>query len=163
MSDGKEAFKAVQEEMKNITPQEVEQAMIAKAMNQAIDPLEVASMLYGLYLPKFKMGMRRLSSRARMRVLNYLVEYPLNEGNIKPKDKLESELIAMGHAVLESKFMMILSTMNEGLGDLFNAADPSKDPDLTEEERKALEEFMNPHTHLEFGSDEEPETKEGEE
>lgn len=107
------------------------------------DPTEAAAMMFGLYAPKFIQGVEMLSSRGRARLLKALVEYPLNEKKYKHSSQLEKELMSIGHAVLEAKFLMILSTMYNNIEELENAADPNIPVDLSDEEKAELEKFMS--------------------
>lgn len=109
----------------------------------AQDPTQAAAMMYGLYAPKFLQGVKMLSSRGRTRVLKALIEYPLNEKEYKHSSQLEKEMMSIGHAVLEAKFLMILSTMYNNIEELQDAADPSIPADLTDEEKAELEAFMS--------------------
>lgn len=107
------------------------------------DPTEAASMMYGLYAPKFLQGVKMLSSRGRTRVLKALIEYPLNEKDYEHSSDLEREMMSIGHAVLEAKFLMILSTMYANMDELVDAANPDIPADLTDEEKEELTKFMS--------------------
>lgn len=124
------------------TNKEVEELLLEQANQRTQDPVETAAMMYGMYLPHFKRGLKQLSSRARSRVMNALVEYPLNEKKYSHRDGLEKELMAIGHAVLEAKFLMILATYNNGLEELANAANPEVSP-LDIEDKEELSNFFN--------------------
>lgn len=112
-------------------PEEIEKEALEQAEKAADDPIAQAATLYGLYMPKFKQGVKKLSSRARARLLMALVEYPLNERQYKHTSKEERELMAIGSAVLEAKFLMILATMHQS-PELNKAMDPNVG--LTEDE-----------------------------
>lgn len=127
-------------EMKEVTAEDIEQRLMEEANAKVQDPVGTAAMLYGLYLPKFKEGISQLSSRARARVLNALIEYPLNEKKYAHRSALEKELMAVGHAVLEAKFLMIMATYNSSMEELIEAA---KTEDLTEEQMEELNNFFN--------------------
>jgi len=129
---------AVKQQLENLdkTPEELEQAELANAeQNHGADPMVAAANLYGLYMPKFKQGIKSLSSRGRARLLKALIEYPLNEQEYKHSSQLEKELMAIGHAVLEAKFLMILHTYNESDA-IAEALDPTVE--LTEEQKQEI-------------------------
>lgn len=124
---------------------EVEKKLLEEAEQESEfkDPTEVAAMMYGLYAPKFLQGVKMLSSRGRSRVLRALIEYPLNEKKYQHSTDLEKQMMSIGHAVLEAKFLMILSTMYSGMDELEKAADPNVPVDLTDEEKEELQQFMS--------------------
>ena len=105
------------------------------------DPINAAANMYGLYMPKFKQGVDMLSSKALRRLLKALIEYPLEETKYQHSTPLEKQLMAIGHAVLEAKFLMILQTYNTHMDKLEEALDPNKEADLTEEEKQELEKY----------------------
>lgn len=119
------------EEVEKFDPHEAEQEALAQAEQAPTDPFAAAATMYGLYMPKFLQGVKRLSSRGRTRVLKALVEYPLQEKDYIHSSQLEKEMMAVGNAVLEAKFLMILSTYNNDPR-LQKAMDPNAE--LTEEE-----------------------------
>lgn len=107
-----------------------------------LDPVEVSARMYSTYAPKFLEGVKGLSSRGRARVLRALVEYPLNEKAYKHTSQLEKDMMDLGHACLEAKFLMILSTMF-GSQELDDAANPDIPADLTDQEKEDLTNFMS--------------------
>lgn len=128
-----------------IDTSEIEAKLLEEQQNESHvqDPTEIASQMYGLYSVKFLQGVKMLSSRGRTRVLRALIEYPLNEKKYEHSSQLEKEMMSIGHAVLEAKFLMILSTMYSGMDELENAADPNVPVDLTDEEKEELTKFMS--------------------
>lgn len=147
----KEVYNTVKEEFDNINdeikanPEKMEEILLKEAEHQAKtkDPIESAATMYGLYAPKFLQGVKRLSSRQRSRVLKALIEYPLNEKKYAHTTQLEKEMMAIGHAVLEAKFLMILATFYNHIDVLSDAANPDKPVDLTEEEKEELSRFFS--------------------
>ena len=124
---------------------DIEKHLLEQAQAKVQDPIEAAAMMYGLYMPKFKQGLKTLGSRARIRVMNALIEYPLNERKYNHVTLLEKELMAIGHAVLEAKFVMIMATYNQNLDKLIKAADPDTDPDLTDDEKDQARKELAEH------------------
>lgn len=104
----------------------------------AEDPAGAALFLYNTYLPRFKLKAKGLSSRARARVLNALIEYPLNEKAYVHNTAEERELMAIGHSLLEAKFILIMSQLTGNLDQLVDAADPDIEPELSEQEKEHL-------------------------
>jgi len=137
-------LKSKEEEL-GIDTSEIEAKLIEEQQNESIasDPTEVAATMFGLYAPKFLQGVKMLSSRGRSRVLRALIEYPLNEKKYAHSSALEKEMMAIGHACLEAKFLMILSTMYNGIDELEDAANPDIPVNLTDEEKEDLKKFMS--------------------
>lgn len=131
--------------MTDKTVEEVEKEVLEESEQQEYikDPVDAAATMYGLYAPKFLQGVKKLSSRQRTRVLKALIEYPLNEKKYQHSSQLEKEMMSIGHAVLEAKFLMIMATMYQHMPDLENAADPNIPADLTPEEIEELSKFMS--------------------
>jgi len=119
------------EEAEKFNPEEVEKESLAQAEQAVQDPIAMAATMYGLYMPKFKQGIKQLSSRARARVLMALIEYPLEDRKYVHSTSFEKQMMAIGNAVLEAKFLMILSTYHTA-PELQRALDPNSE--LTEEE-----------------------------
>lgn len=140
----KEEFDLINEEIKQ-NPEEMEKMLVEEAERQAQikDPVESAATMYGLYAPKFLQGIKRLSSRQRSRLLKALIEYPLNEKKYNHTSQLEKEMMAIGHAVLEAKFLMILATFYNNIDQLTDAANPNIEVDLTDEEKEELSRFFS--------------------
>ena len=114
------------------------QTPVAIPANAAENPADAALFLYNMFLPQFKAKAKKLSSRARARVLNALIEYPLNPKAYVHNTHEEKELMAIGHSLLEAKFILTLTQLNANLDQLVEAADPEVEPDLSEEEKEHL-------------------------
>ena len=120
----------------------IEKKLIEEQENDVKDPVEGAAMMYGLYAPKFLQGVKKLSSRGRTRVMKALIEYPLNQKAYNHSSLFEKQMMDIGHAVLEAKFLMIMATMYNNIDSLMDAADPNIPADLSEEEEEKLKTFM---------------------
>jgi len=129
-------------------PVEVEKESLKTAEQAAQDPIGHAMTMYGLYMPKFKQGVKKLSSRARARLLMALIEYPLNEIKYQHSTQHEKEMMAIGDAVLQAKFLMILHTMHNS-EKLEKALDQNQE--LTEEEVASI---LEENPELEEGTNE---------
>lgn len=116
----------------------IEEQLI-KEYGDNFDPVKAASTMYGLYMPKFKQGVGMLSTNALRRLINALIEYPLQEKKYAHSTPLEKQLMSVGHAVLEAKFLMILHTYTANMDALEEAANPDIEPNLTDEEKAELE------------------------
>lgn len=77
---------------------------------QPFEPQEMAAMLFTLYLPKFKQLVDKLPNRAIRRLLNALVETPLNDEPYQFQTEAEKNAFYIGDRLLQSKYIMIMDT-----------------------------------------------------
>jgi len=138
--EAKEVFDTVQDELKQIekemTPQDIEKIMVDRAREEQVDPVQTASMLMGLYTPKYEQGVEMLSSRGKTRLLKALIEYPFDIRKYQHTSELEKTLVQLGNAILEAKAILVMSSYNEGLEQLVKAAD--NNTELTPDQIKEL-------------------------
>lgn len=116
---------ALQENTEETTfdPKEVERQMIEAAQARSEDPAESAAMVYTMYRPEFLKRARKLSARARSRVLEMLVQYPLNGDTIKFTSELEKEVYFLADSMIQAKFVLMLDTYKAGANELVQAQD----------------------------------------
>lgn len=114
-----------------IDPAQVEREMLADAHSRAMDPMEMASQMYGMYVPHYKGAVDKLSSRALRRILNFLVLYPFEQDDVKAASKDEQQLMQLCNSLLEAKFVMTMHAYNENAEKVFAA----QNSELTEEEK----------------------------
>jgi len=76
-------------------------------MDNNEDATAIASSMLFLYIPKFTAAVGKLSSNALRRVLNKLVEWPLNNKSYKATSQLEQDAFNIGSRLIEAKFMLI--------------------------------------------------------
>jgi len=74
-------------------------------------PFEAAATLFGLYAPKFEQQLKQLTTGELRRVLNALVQYPLNEKEFLTDSQRVRTAFALGQALLEAKWVMIMQTV----------------------------------------------------
>lgn len=96
-----------------------EQQVIEKAEEAEMPPEEIAATMFSMYYPRFKNIVSVLSSKARLRLLERLVEHPLGDEDYKWKKdhegQLEREAFALGVRLLEAKQVMIFKVYSENL------------------------------------------------
>lgn len=102
---------------------QIEQDMIKAAENRAVDPAESAAMVYHMYRPEVYKRLPLLSQKAMRRLLQRLIEHPLNDKELKASSKLEQEFFLLADAMLQSKFVMMQQTYMEGAEELVKAQD----------------------------------------
>ena len=76
-------------------------------------PEEVAAQLFFLYQPKFKMLVQRLPLKALRRVINALMEYPIQQIDYKHQSEGEKNAFLIGDRLLEAKYLMIIHAMHD--------------------------------------------------
>lgn len=112
---------SIEMEIPKYDAKQIEQEMLQAAQNRAIDPGESAAMVFHMYKPEYLKRIHRLSSKQMRRLLVKLVEYPLNEKELKGFSGIENETFLLGDAMLQSKFIMMQQTYMEGAEELVKA------------------------------------------
>lgn len=74
-------------------------------------PFEAAATMFGLYAPKFEQQLKELTTGELRRVLNALVQYPLNEKEFLTDAQRVRTAFALGQALLEAKWVMIMQSV----------------------------------------------------
>lgn len=110
-----------EEQVEKFDSKQVEQEMLKAAENRAVDPAESAAMVYSMYRPEFLKRIPKLSSKAMRRVLQLMIEMPLNEKQLSGTTQVEREVLMLGDAMLQSKFVMMLDTYKDGAEQLVAA------------------------------------------
>lgn len=101
------------------TGKEVEQELLEEASQesqqevQQMSPEAVSSQLLMIYTPIYENLVNGLSANAMRRLLKKLVEFPLNEKEMKATSEQEQQTFAIGTRLLEAKFVLIMQTYNE--------------------------------------------------
>lgn len=113
---------ALEETPKLYDPKEVEKQMIDAAQKNVEDPAEQAAMIYTMYRPEFLRRSKKLSARGRSRVLELLVQYPLN-GEVKFSNELEKEAYFLADSMIQAKFVLMMETYKNGAEQLITAQD----------------------------------------
>lgn len=99
-------------------PVEVEKELLNKVAAEkeaAIqrNPEDVAAAMFSMYFPIFHNVTKKLSNKQLRRILNALVEVPLNGKEYKMLKKDEKEVFQIGSALLESKWQMMLYALQK--------------------------------------------------
>ena len=74
-------------------------------------PFEAAATLFGMYAPKFEQQLKDLSTGELRRLLNALVQYPLNEKEFVDDSQRLRTAFALGQALLEAKWVMVMQSV----------------------------------------------------
>lgn len=133
MSEVKEAEQYIE-----INPAEVEAQLVAEAQNRHMDPMEMASQMYGMYVPHYKNAVDKLSVRATRRILNFLVLYPFEQADVKAATEEEQQLMQLCNSLIEAKFVMTMAAYNENAQKVYEAQNT---PLTSEEEAEVVKEF----------------------
>ena len=113
--------------------------MIAAAEARAEDPSEMAATMYKLYVPHFKAGLAKLSTRGLRRVIQNAVLYPFEQDDIKTSSEFEKQMVQLMSSLLECKFIMIMDTYRQNLPQLVEAAEQP----LTEDQEKEIQNLID--------------------
>ena len=81
------------------------------SLGKSETPFEAAATLFGLYAPKFEQQLKQLTTGELRRVLNALVQYPLNEKEFLTDSQRVRTAFAIGQALLEAKWVMIMQSV----------------------------------------------------
>ena len=82
-------------------------------LGQSESPFEAAATLFGMYTPMLESKVKELSTGELRRLVNALVQYPINEKQFINESKKLKEAFAMGHRLLEAKWIMFMHSMME--------------------------------------------------
>ena len=100
---------------------EIEAEMLKAAENRAVDPAESAAMIFTMYKPELLRRLQLLSSKQMRRLLRMLVEYPINEKELKTHSQQEQEFFVLADTMLQSKFIMMQQVYMENADELVKA------------------------------------------
>lgn len=76
-------------------------------------PFEVASTMFGMYAPKLEQLLKNLSTGQLRRLVNALVQYPINEKEFIDDSQTLKDAFHMGQSLLEAKWLMTMHTLME--------------------------------------------------
>jgi hypothetical protein len=76
-------------------------------------PFEAAATMFGLYAPKFEAHIKTLSTGELRRLVNALVQYPINEKEFVNDSQKLKTAFSLGQVLLEAKWVMLMQSMME--------------------------------------------------
>jgi hypothetical protein len=116
-----------------VEPKKIEEQLLQHAHQKSLseDPEEVAAALFTLYMPMFIGGVEKLSNKQCKRILRALIETPLMDVPYSPQAQLERDIFNIGLRLLDAKYLMIMSTYNNSLDKLNEAATSPEDTSLS--------------------------------
>jgi hypothetical protein len=77
------------------------------------NPDDVYAGMLKMYLPKFQGMVAKMSNKMLRRLINALIEFPLNQRDYNPKDPLEKGAFILGDRLLTTKAFLIISALRE--------------------------------------------------
>jgi hypothetical protein len=110
----------------------IEDEMLQAAQNRAVDPGESAAMVYHMYKPEVLKRIPKLSQKAMRRVLQLLIEHPLNDKALAATSTLEKEFFLLADSMLQAKFVLLMETYKDGAEQLVAAQDKLFEGQITE-------------------------------
>ena len=96
--------------------EEIERQVIQEqlAQNQtAYDPVEAAARVFTIYLPQYKQLVRNMSNRQMRRLLQALIEVPLQKRDYRHPTAEEKAAFVIGDRLLQAKWTMVTHTLIE--------------------------------------------------
>lgn len=87
---------------------EVKQPEVAEKKEQ--DPLDAYAQFFYLYSPRLRATMNLMSKKQLIRLMFGLVQYPLNDKDLKLREKIEQDAFHIGDELLKAKYFMIVRT-----------------------------------------------------
>jgi hypothetical protein len=99
-------------DLTTLTPEQVEQQLI-KEQQPTFDPMDASAHVFQSYLPKYKQVVAQLSNKQARRVLNALIEVPLNEKPYKHNSQLEKAAFLLGDRLLQARWTMQLGVLQQ--------------------------------------------------
>lgn len=84
-----------------------------KKVSQTDKDMEVCAQMLTMYTPLFKSKVAGLSNKALRRLINALIEYPLNEKEYNHREGAEQDAFTMGNQLLQAKFLLMTQTIAE--------------------------------------------------
>lgn len=94
------------------TPEQIEQDLIKKHEQQALDavnkmaPADIAASFFQQFYPLFKMRLAALSNKDARRVIDALVQWPLEDSNPKFNSDTAKEVFGLGIRLIDAKTIM---------------------------------------------------------
>jgi hypothetical protein len=76
-------------------------------------PFEAAATMFGLYAPKFEQHVKTLSTGELRRLVNGLVQYPINEKEFINESQKLKIAFSLGQVLLEAKWVMLMQSIME--------------------------------------------------
>lgn len=97
-------------QLESLNPVAIEKAIVDKEVKaEPVGIEESASLLFGLYLPKFTQVVNGLSNKSLKRLLFSLVAVPLEEARLNLKNENEKTAYAIAEQLLVSKSALIMN------------------------------------------------------
>lgn len=104
------------------TPEEFEKELLQKAQDSSEDVMEMAAKTYHIQLQRFKALKHLLKSgRSKMRLLDLILEYPLNDAKLKAHTEVERELALLCDQILQAKFLLLFANYQQHAEKLLEA------------------------------------------
>lgn len=95
--------------------EEIEKELIEKDQNSLnnLSPEDRHGMFFSIYGPRLKMLLKHVGKKGLERIINSLIQYPLNMDELKFTSKHEKEVYALCNEMLISKYSLVISTLLE--------------------------------------------------
>jgi hypothetical protein len=95
-------------EVTKIEESEVEAALNEIAQQRAESPEDMFAFTYSSLLPRFNAIMNGLGAKGKTRVVNILMQHPLQPNSMRVISQDEMNAVRLGLQILEAKYAMVL-------------------------------------------------------
>lgn len=131
----------------------VEQEMLDAVQKESIDILGTALRTYHINLQALKAKLPLLKSgRGKIRLLNLLIEYPLNDNKLQAHTELEKELFQLADNCLQAKYLALMYQMALGGEEIQKAAEERVANELKVEQSVETGEYFNTPINVQLTS-----------
>jgi hypothetical protein len=83
---------------------------LASSKANEADPLDTHAQMFYMYGPRLRNTLMLMSKKALVRLVFSLIQHPLNDKEIKMREKIEQDAFQIADQMLTSKYFMILGS-----------------------------------------------------
>lgn len=94
--------------METVDPLQAQLA--AQQKEQQTDPLDLHAQFFYMYSPRLRNQLNMINKKGLIRLLFSLIQFPLNEKEIKLRSKVEQDAFQTADQMLTSKYVMMIVT-----------------------------------------------------
>lgn len=131
-----------EEQVKRVPVEEMDPSKVSVKINMKEEGEEVgvqsneeaAAQVLQMYTPVFNNLVSKLSGNSAKRVLNKLVEFPLNDKEYKATSVEEAQAFMLGDRLNAAKFILIMHTYNDNIEEIKAGAEAAQQSEEKKEE-----------------------------
>lgn len=92
------------------TPTHEEAQQLAEQKTAEANPLDMHAQMFYMYSPRLLNTMKLMSKKALVRLLFSLIQHPINDKDLKLRERIEQDAFQIADQMLTSKYAMIFVT-----------------------------------------------------